>query len=88
MCPIKLKISVIYSHERCFSKNHFLLSVDVPLRIARYNYSAHRSARLSITAIHLVFVQAIYKQLALGWQIAKQISELNPPSLSNNKNYR
>ena len=27
-------------------------------------------------------------QLAIGWQIAKQLSELNPLSLDNNKNYR
>ena len=30
----------------------------------------------------------VYKQLALGWQIAKQLSGLNPLSISNNKNYR
>ena len=29
--------------------------------------------------------QAVYKQLSLGWQIAKQLSGLNPLSLSNNK---
>ena len=27
-------------------------------------------------------------QLAFGWQIAKQLSGVNPPSLSNNKNFR
>ena len=32
--------------------------------------------------------QPVYKRLALGWQIAKQLSGLNPISLSNNKNYR
>ena len=32
--------------------------------------------------------QPVFKQLALGWQIAKQLSGLNPFSLSNNKNYR
>ena len=30
----------------------------------------------------------VYKQLALEWQIAKQLSGLNPLSLRNNKNYR
>ena len=30
----------------------------------------------------------IYKQLTLGWQIAKQLSGLNPLLLSNNKNYK
>ena len=29
-----------------------------------------------------------YKQLALGWQVAKQLSGLNLFSLSNNGNYR
>ena len=32
--------------------------------------------------------QPVYKQLALGWQIAKQLSGLNSLSLSNRKNYR
>ena len=30
----------------------------------------------------------VYKQLALGWQIAKQLSGLKPLSLSHSKNYR
>ena len=30
-------------------------------------------------------MQPVYKQLALGWQIAKQLSGLNPLSLGNNK---
>ena len=34
------------------------------------------------------YKQPVYKQLALGWQIAKQLSGLNPLSLSNNKNCR
>ena len=29
--------------------------------------------------------QAVYKQLAPGWQIAKQLSGLNPFELSNNR---
>ena len=41
-----------------------------------------------IDLLHLVFYkQAIYKQLVLAWQIDKQLSGLNPLSLSNNKNY-
>ena len=32
--------------------------------------------------------QSVCKQLALGWEIAKQLSGLNPLLLSNNKNYR
>ena len=33
------------------------------------------------------YKQPVYKQLALAWQIAKQLSGLNPLSLSNSKNY-
>ena len=40
-----------------------------------------------ITLIFL-YKRPVYKQLALGWQIAKQLSGLIPLSLSNNKNYR
>ena len=43
-----------------------------------------------IDLLHLFFFysQPVYKQLALAWRIAKQLSGLNPVSLSNNKNYR
>ena len=41
-----------------------------------------------IDMLHLVFYkQPVYKQLALSWQIAKQLSGLHPLSLSNNQNY-
>ena len=41
-----------------------------------------------IDLLHLVFSkQPVDKRLALAWQIAKQLSGLNPLSLSNNKNY-
>ena len=33
------------------------------------------------------YEQPVYKQLALGLQIAKELSGLNPLSLSNNKNF-
>ena len=43
----------------------------------------------SVVPVHLFFYnQPVYKQLALGRQIAKQLSWFNPPSLSNNENYR
>ena len=43
----------------------------------------------SIDLVNLVFYkQPVYKQLALAWQIAKQLSGLNHLSLSNNKHYR
>ena len=42
----------------------------------------------SIDLLHLVcYRQPDYKQLALAWQIAKQLSGLNPLSVSNNENY-
>ena len=40
---------------------------------------------------YFVFIakeKPVYKQLALGWQIAKQLARLKPLSLSKNKNYR
>ena len=36
----------------------------------------------------LFYKQPVCEQQALGWQIAKQLSGLNPLSLSNNKNCR
>ena len=36
--------------------------------------------------LDLVYQQPVYKQLVLAWQIAKQLSGLNPLSLTNNKN--
>ena len=45
-----------------------------------------------IDLVHLVFfifyIAPVYKQVALAWKIAKQLSGLNLLSLSNNKNYR
>ena len=42
-----------------------------------------------IDLLHLVFYkQPVYKQLALAWQIAKQLSGLESLSLSNIKNCR
>ena len=35
---------------------------------------------------YFFYKQPVSKQLALGWQIAKQRSGLNPIWLSNNKN--
>ena len=36
---------------------------------------------------YLFYKQSVYKQLALGYQIAKQLSGLNPFSQSNNKDH-
>ena len=38
--------------------------------------------------IKLCFIHFFYKQLTLGWKIAKQLSGLNPLSLSNDKNFK
>ena len=42
----------------------------------------------SVSNGELFYKQKVYKQLALRRQIAKQLSVLNPVSISNNKNYR
>ena len=47
-----------------------------------YEETRHRFATLSF-----FYKEPVYKQLALAWQIAKQLSGLNPLSLSNNENY-
>ena len=40
-----------------------------------------------VGVVHFFYKQPVFKQLGLGWQIAKQLSGLNPLPLSNNKNY-
>ena len=37
-----------------------------------------------IDLLQFFYKQPVYKQLALAWKIAKQLSGLNPVSLSNN----
>ena len=37
---------------------------------------------------YIFYKQLIYKQVALGWQIAKQLSGFNPLYISSNKNNR
>ena len=44
-------------------------------------------SKLQVTFIFL-HKKPVYKELALGWQIAKQLSVLNPFLLCKNKNYR
>ena len=43
---------------------------------------------MQINTLSFFYKEPVYKQLALGWQIAKQLSGLSPVSISNNKNYR
>ena len=43
---------------------------------------------LEYVRILVFYKQPVYKQAALEWQIAKQLSGLNLLSLSNNKTYR
>ena len=52
--------------------------------------SQHRMNILCTPSLQLLFLykRPVYKQLALKWQIAKQLSGFNLLSLSNNKNYR
>ena len=39
-----------------------------------------------IDLLQFSYKQPVYKQPALAWKIAKQLSGLNPVSLSNNRN--
>ena len=49
-----------------------------------------RNFNMMMIRIYLKYIykQPVYKQLAQGWQITKQLSGPNPLSQSNNKNYR
>ena len=38
--------------------------------------------------LHFFYKQSVYKQLAAGWQIAKQLSGLNPFPKRGNKTFR
>ena len=58
------------------------------LRKIRNDCMAHDFYSFIFIVPPKIHLQLIYKQLALGWQIAKQLSGLKCPSLSNNKNYR
>ena len=40
------------------------------------------------TTLHFFSKQLVYKQLTLRWQIAKQLSGINPLSSSKIKNYK
>ena len=42
----------------------------------------------SALPLHFFYNQLVYKQLALGWRVAKQLSGIKSVSLSNNKSYR
>ena len=50
-------------------------------------FAIFQSNEALISYTWFFYKQPIFKQLALAWQIAKQLSGLNPFSLSNNKNY-
>ena len=52
--------------------------------------SVQSQKKETVFTVALIFFykQLVYKQLALRWQIAKQLSGLKPLSLSSNKNYR
>ena len=71
----------LYSHLYLQLKNIFTLKKSS-------TFANLLMEKPGIDLLHLVFYkQPVYKQLALAWQIAKQLSGLNPLSLSNNKNY-
>ena len=46
------------------------------------------TVRYYSNTLNFFYKQPVYGQTALGWRIAKQLSGLNPFSLSNNENYR
>ena len=52
------------------------------------NLSSSQAKQFRGHCTYFFYKQPVYKQLALRWQIDKQILGLNLLSLSNNKNYR
>ena len=76
-----------------FSLPWNFVTLEGPLDLRRPRlYHCDTSLRLEfrrrLKAVQIRTQYTFYKQLALGWQIAKQPSELNPLSLSSNKKYR
>ena len=69
-----------------FLPQHFLLLLGFLLIIAFIYLFILISANFTLSglATHFFHEQPVYKQLALGWQIAKQFLELKTPWLSNN----
>ena len=67
--------------ERHFTKNYAIR------KIRRTSVNSCLSTR-EYKKYTLFYKQPVCEQQALGWQIAKQLSGLNPLSLSNNKNCR
>ena len=62
---------VIYSHIFTFKKSSTFANLLIE--------------KPGIDLLQIFYKQPVYKQLAVAWKIAKQLSGLNPVSLSNNK---
>ena len=78
-----------YKNSLDWMKTHIFSKFKVywPSRTFRSFFKSHAvlTNRLNL----FIYKQRVYKQLTLGWQIAKQLSGLNSFSLlSNSKNYR
>ena len=79
-------------HKNILNEQSFILTYSYLRKIFSLKKSSTFANLLmgksDIDLVHLVFYkQPVYEQLALAWPIAKQLSGLNPLSLSNNKNY-
>ena len=78
---------------RCILSIRYYISYDfyevllIKLSIIQYSYG-YCQEYCWLYQLHFFYKQPVYKQLALEWQITKQLSGLNPISLSNNKNCR
>ena len=78
-------------HKNILNEQLFILTYSYLRKIFSLKKSSTFANLLmgkpDIDLVHLVFYkQPVYEQLALAWPIAKQLSGLNPLSLSNNKN--
>ena len=62
-------------------------NLNLPTTSKKITRNDQQRADFEIT-LNFRYKQSLFKQLALGREIAKQFSGLNPLPLSNNKNYR
>ena len=56
--------------------------------INKVNFKIYDVTVWETNTLIFFYKEPVYEQLALGWQITKKLSGLNPLSLSSNKTYR
>ena len=89
--PNGLKMIYVTENKRLVKSFELQVTYEPDVKHAQISVTNRNSSSNSqmFFKVHLFFYnQPVYKQLALAWQIVKQLSGFNPISLGNNKNYR